>query len=545
MRSRSASGADSAESAPHLDRPPSLSRPLRTPLFRNLLIADVVSDIGTFMQTVGAAWLMVSLGAGPMYVALTQTASALPFFIFALPAGAIGDIVDRRRLILYTEFWMVGVAAVLAVATIIGLMSPWLLLALTFALSAGDAIETPTWRAVLPEMVKKEDLAAASALNGIEFNFARAVGPALAGVIIAVVGVGAAFALNVVSFAGVIVLVARWKRPVRRRTTPPETLAGATVAALRYVRFSPSILVLMLRSGVTMFFASALLALLPSVAKGISESPTGYGILLGCFGAGAVLGALTMQPARARWSEDAVASGGVAILGLMTAAVGFLHAMVAVAATMLVAGAAWIVFISVMSALVQSLAPDWVRARVLSIFMLVFQGGLAAGSALSGTVAARAGIQHALLWAGLGIVATTTLRLVARLPDATTDVSPWNHWRMPAIVKDLRPEFDEGPVLVTLEYQVNRDRTEEFLEAIHEYARVRRRDGAYRWGVYRDLEDADRYVETFLIRSWAEHLRQHERSTKADREVEDRLRTYVTGVPNVRHLVGADSDRST
>jgi MFS family permease len=543
MRSRATSDPDSAESAPLGDGTPSLWRPLRTPIFRNLLIADVMSDIGTFMQTVGAAWLMVSLGAGPMYVALTQTASALPFFVFALPAGAIGDIVDRRRLILYTEFWMVGVATVLAVATIMGLISPWLLLVLTFALSAGDAIETPTWRAILPEMVKKEDLAAASALNGIEFNFARAVGPALAGVIIAVAGVGTAFALNVVSFAGVIVLVARWKRPVRRRTTPPETLAGATVAALRYVRFSPSIRVLILRSGLTMFFASALLALMPSVAKSISDSPTGYGILLGCFGAGAVLGALTMQPARARWSEDAVASGGVAILGLMTAIAGFLHAMVALAATMLVAGAAWIVFISVMSALVQGLAPDWVRARVLSIFMLVFQGGLAAGSALSGALAARAGIQHALLWAGIGIMATTALGLVAKLPDATTDVSPWIHWRMPAIVKDVRPELDEGPVLVTLEYRVNRDQSQEFLEAIHEYGRVRRRDGAYRWGVYRDLEDADRYVETFLIRSWAEHLRQHERSTKADREVEDRLRTYVTGVPKVRHLVAAESDR--
>ena len=543
MRSRATSDPDSAESAPLGDGTPSLWRPLRTPVFRNLLIADVMSDIGTFMQTVGAAWLMVSLGAGPMYVALTQTASALPFFVFALPAGAIGDIVDRRRLILYTEFWMVGVATVLAVATIMGLISPWLLLVLTFALSAGDAIETPTWRAILPEMVKKEDLAAASALNGIEFNFARAVGPALAGVIIAVAGVGTAFALNVVSFAGVIVLVARWKRPVRRRTTPPETLAGATVAALRYVRFSPSIRVLILRSGLTMFFASALLALMPSVAKSITDSPTGYGILLGCFGAGAVLGALTMQPARARWSEDAVASGGVAILGLMTAIAGFLHAMVALAATMLVAGAAWIVFISVMSALVQSLAPDWVRARVLSIFMLVFQGGLAAGSALSGALAARAGIQHALLWAGIGIMATTALGLVAKLPDATTDVSPWIHWRMPAIVKDVRPELDEGPVLVTLEYRVNRDQSQEFLDAIHEYGRVRRRDGAYRWGVYRDLEDADRYVETFLIRSWAEHLRQHERSTKADREVEDRLRTYVTGVPKVRHLVAAESDR--
>src|SRR5437588_4989603 len=526
------------------DGTPSLWRPLRTSIFRNLLIADVMSDIGTFMQPVGAAWLMVSLGAGPMYVALTQTASALPFFVFALPAGAIGDIVDRRRLILYTEFWMVSVATVLAVATIIGLMSPWLLLVLTFALSAGDAIETPTWRAILPEMVKKEDLGAASALNGIEFNFARAVGPALAGMIIAVAGVGAAFALNVVSFAGVIVLVARWKRPVRRRTTPPETLAGATVAALRYVRFSPSIRVLIWRSGLTMFFASALLALMPSVAKSVSDSPTGYGILLGCFGAGAVLGALTMQPARARWSEDTVASGGVAILGLMTAIAGFLHAMVALAATMLVAGAAWIVFISVMSALVQSLAPDWVRARVLSIFMLVFQGGLAAGSALSGALAARAGIQHTLLWAGLGIVATTALGLVAKLPDATTDVSPWNHWRMPTIIEELRPEFDEGPVLVTVEYRVNGDRTEEFLDAIHEYGRVRRRDGAYRWGVYRDLEEADRYIETFLIRSWAEHLRQHERSTKADREVEERLKSYVIGAPKVRHLVSADSGRS-
>ena len=496
------------------------------------------------MQTVGAAWLMVSLGAGPMYVALTQTASALPFFIFALPAGAIGDIVDRRRLILFTEFWMASVATVLAVATIAGLMSPWLLLGLTFALSAGDAFETPSWRAVLPEIVQKEDLAGASALNGIEFNVARAVGPALAGVVIAVAGVGAAFALNVVSFAGVIVLVLRWKRPARPRTTPPETLAGATVAALRYVRFAPSLRVLMFRSAVTMFFASALVALMPSLARTVSDSPTGYGLLLGCFGAGAILGAMTMQPARARWSEDAVVSGGVAILGLMTALAGFLHSMAALAATMIVAGAAWIVFISVMSALVQTLAPDWVRARVLAIFMLLFQGGLAAGSALSGIVAARAGIQQALLWAGLGIVATTALGFVARLPDATTDVSPWNHWRMPAIVKDLRPEFDEGPVLVTAEYRVSRDQREGFLDAMHEYERVRRRDGAYRWGVYRDLEDADRYVETFLIRSWAEHLRQHERSTKADREIEERMRRYVMGVPTVRHLVAAESDRS-
>src|SRR5438876_7065351 len=209
------------------DRSAGLWRPLRSSTFRNLLIADVVSDVGTFMQSVGAAWLMVSLNAGPMYVALTQTASALPFFLLALPAGAIGDIVDRRKVILFTEIWMVVVASVLALMTIASVMSPALLLILTFALSAGDAFETPTWRAVLPELVQKEDLPAASALNGIEFNFARAVGPVLGGFVIAIAGIGAAFLLNTLSFLGVIFVVARWKRPAVKRATPPQTVTGA------------------------------------------------------------------------------------------------------------------------------------------------------------------------------------------------------------------------------------------------------------------------------------------------------------------------------
>src|SRR5579864_6782196 len=252
-----------------------LWRPLRTPMFRQLLVADIVSDVGTFMQGVGSAWLMVSLGAGPLYIALTQTASTLPFFLFSLPAGSIGDIADRRKLILYTETWMVCVAAALAVTTLTGIITPWLLLALTFALSAGDAVETPTWRAVLPEFVHKEDLAAASALNGIEFNIARATGPALAGALIAVAGVSAAFLVNVASFLGVILVVARWKRPVRARTSPPETLGGATVAAIRYVRNVPATRAVMLRSGVVMFCASAPFALLPSVAHSVSGSAIG------------------------------------------------------------------------------------------------------------------------------------------------------------------------------------------------------------------------------------------------------------------------------
>jgi MFS family permease len=518
----------------------SLWRPLRTPIFRQLLVADVVSDVGTFMQSVGSAWLMVSLGASPLYVALTQTASTLPFFLFALPAGSIGDIADRRRLILYTEIWMVGVAVVLAVTTLSGVITPWLLLGLTFALSAGDAVETPTWRAVLPELVSKEDLPAASALNGIEFNMARAIGPALAGGLIAVAGVGAAFLVNVVSFFGVIVIVARWKRPVHPRTTPAETLEGATIAAVRYVRNAPVTRAVMLRAGVVMFSASAPFALLPTVAHAISPSAIGYGVLLGAFGVGAVGGAVVMQRARARWSSEAVVSAAIAILGVMTAAIARMHTLTALIVVMVISGGAWITFISLANALVQTLAPDWVRARVLAIFMLITQGGLAGGSVVWGTIGSRVSVDVALIISGIATIATTALGLVARLPDDIADVSPWNHWRMPAVVQTAAPGPDEGPVLVTVEYRVAASRARAFLQAMEQYGRVRRRDGASRWGIFRDVEQPDRYIESFLVTSWAEHLRQHERLTRGDSAIEQDVRSHAEAEPIIRHLIYAE-----
>jgi predicted MFS family arabinose efflux permease len=437
---------------------------------------------------------------------------------------------------------MLCASIALAVVTLTGLITPWILLALTFALSAGDAFETPTWRAVLPELVRKDDLPAASALNGIEFNIARAVGPALAGVLIATAGVAAAFLVNVASFVGVILVVARWKRPAHKRTAPPETVGGATVAAIRYVRYAPAIRSLMLRAGVVMFCGSALFALLPTVAHTVSNSAIGYGILLGCFGAGAVGGALVMQPARARWTTEAVASMAVAVLGATIVATGLVHVLSGLVVVMLVSGGAWILFISLVSALVQSLAPDWVRARLLAVFMLVSQGGMAAGSAVWGSIGARAGVGTALLWAGLGTIATTALGLIARLPDTTADVSPWNHWRVPAIVKDVAPGLEQGPVLVTVEYLVDPQYAKQFLQAMHRYGRVRRRDGASRWGIFRDLEHPDVYLETFQVSSWAEHLRQHERSTRGDRDLEDRLHSYARSAPTVRHLIYVESE---
>jgi predicted MFS family arabinose efflux permease len=512
----------------------SLWRPLRSPTFRNLLAANVVSDVGTFMQSVGAAWLMVSLSAGPMYVALTQTASALPFFVLALPAGAVGDIVDRRKIILFTEIWMVVVALVLAVLTIGGMMTPVLLLILTFALSAGDAFETPTWRAVLPELVEKKDLQAASALNGIEFNFARAVGPALAGAVVAFAGVGAAFLINTFSFAGVILVVTRWKRPVIKRTAPPESVAGATRAAIRYVRYSPGVRRVMVRAGAAMFFASGLLALLPSVAHRINDSPVAYGVLLGGFGCGAVLGALVLQRARARWSVDVVVSAGTAIFGLAAIAAGALHVVWFLGAIMVIGGAAWVSFISLLNVQVLNQAPDWVRARVLAVSMLVIQGAVAAGSATWGAVAARTGVSNALLFAGGGAILTTVLALFFPLSDVNVDLTPWNHWRTPVVSADV--DFD-GPILVTVEYDVASEREPDFVETMREYGRVRRRDGASRWGICRDLEIPNRYLETFIVSSWAEHLRQHDRITRADSQVEQRLLSCTRTEPTVRHLL--------
>jgi MFS family permease len=518
-----------------------LWRPLRVPTFRNLLFADLVSDVGAFMQGVGAAWLMVSMGAGPIYVALTQTASSLPFFLLALPAGSAGDIFDRRKLVLFTELWMMGVALLLAVLTIGGFMSPWLLLVLTFALAAGDAFETPAWRAILPELVSKEDLAAASALNGIEFNLARAVGPALAGVVIAAAGVATAFLANVVSFFGVILVVVRWKRPVRKRVAPPETLSGATVAAIRYVRNSPAILTVMLRTGIVMFFSSALFALLPSVARSVNESAVGYGLLLGCFGGGAIAGAFLMQWARGKWSTETVVSTGVVILGFVIVAMSALHRLSTLAPILLIGGASWVVFISLINALAQNLAPDWVRARVLAIFILVYQGSFSLGSAAWGAVAQREGMRVGLMSAGIGTIASVVLVLFAKLPESTADLSPFSHWRTPIVVSEVRADLDQGPVLVTVAYTVVREREAEFIEAIHEYARIRRRDGAYRWGVFRDTAAADRYLEIFLVNSWGEHLRQHERETQSDHTFEQRLRRCVTTDPEVRHLIYAYS----
>jgi MFS family permease len=514
--------------------------PLRIKTFRNLLIADLVSDIGTFMQSVGAAWLMVASGACPFFVSLVQTASALPFFLLALPAGAIGDIFDRRKLILGTEIWMLTIASILAALALLGTISPWLLLLLTLSLSLGDALEAPSWRAILPELVPKEDLMAASALNGIEFNLSRAVGPALAGFIIAAAGIGTAFTLNAISFLGVLFVILRWRRPARARIAPPESVGGATVAAIRYVRHAPSILAILVRVGATMFFASAFWGLLPTVAHDLGRSSVGYGLLLGVFGTGAVLGAVVLQRTRALLSAEALLALGTIVFALVVWAASSLHLLALLCAAILFGGAAWTAVMSLLNTLVQNLAPDWVRARVLAVYMLVFQGSWAAGSAFWGFVAGRTSTHSALLASAIGVAACTLLRFGFHLPDAVADLNPWMHWGRPTTV--MEPDPDDGPVLVTVEYEIAPKDSKNFLEAIYKYARVRRRDGATRWSIFYDTENPQRYLETFIVHSWAEHLRQHTRFTVADREIEEQVQRYALKTPTVHHFIYARRD---
>jgi MFS family permease len=489
------------------------------------------------MQSVGAAWLMTSLTDSPLDIALIQTASALPFFLLALPAGSIADIFDRRKLILGTELWMLAIAAVLTVTTIAGAITPWLLLLLTLGLSVGDAVEAPAWRAILPELVEKDDRPAALALNGIEFNLARAVGPGLAGLIIAGVGVAVTFALNALSFLGVIFVVAKWKRPVRKSKLPVETFQGATSAAIRYVRYSPGIRTLLLRSAFLIFFTSSFWALLPTASKELSRGPVAYGFLLGFFGVGAVLGAVVLQRARSKLSTETTLSIATAAFAAVLLSTSLLRTPVILCVVMLFGGASWTVFMSIFNVMVQNLAPDWVRARVLSVYLFVFQGSVAVGSTLWGFTALHTNVHVTLAFAGIGTGACILLQPLFRLPNTSVDLSTWNHWRRPTMLEE--PDPDQGPVLVTIKYVVDPAKAPEFLHQIYKYQRVRRRDGATRWGVFFDTEAPDVYLESFLVDSWAEHERQHDRFTLADRELERRVLSYALKPIEVKHYIHA------
>jgi MFS family permease len=500
--------------------------PLRVTVFRALFFAALVSNIGTWMHEVGAAWLMTSLTSSPLLVALLGTASSLPLFLFALPAGAVGDLVDKRKYLLFTQAWMTVVAGVLGAVTLFGWMTPWLLLALTCALGIGVAMNQPVWQAIVPEIVPREELAKAITLSGVSLNLARAIGPAAAGLILAATSPGIVFLINAASFVAVLLVLYRWERTPTGSGLPAEHAGSAVRAGLRYLRHAPDFQAVLMRTGLFVLSASAVWALLPLVGRqSLGLDSLGYGFLVGALGTGAVLMAMVLPRVRARLSVDQLVWVATAAFAGVAFTLAFVRVAALVYLAMAVAGAAWISTMSSFNVASQLMSASWVRSRALAAYSIAFQGGLALGSALWGTVASRFGIGTALTAAGVGLlVGLAASRAFPLTGRDDRDLTPSLHWPQPLLVPEARP--GDGPVLVVIEYWVSPENAEPFLEAVHEMERVRRRDGGMEWSVYQDAADHTRYVETFLAESWTEHLRQHQRVTMADREIERRIRSF-------------------
>ena len=514
--------------------------PLRIAIFRSLWLALLASNIGTWMQTVGAQWLLVEQSGTDTLVAVVQTASTLPIVLLALPSGALADTFDRRRLLLAVQTFLVAVGVLLTVLTLAQRMPPTLLLTLTFVLGAGQALTGPAWQAVIPELVPRPQLANASALGAVSMNLARAVGPAVAGVLIARTGVGVVFALNTLSFVVFALVLWRWRRPAASAGTAPERFTAAVRSGGRYVRHSPVVRRILLRAGLFLVPGSALWALLPLVAsRRLGLGSSGYGVLLAAVGIGAVGGALLLPRMRARWSlNKLILIAGTSFAGVLAVlALGRTEAVIV--AALLPAGVAWVMVLSSVNAAMQLFLPNWVRARGLAVYQMVFAGAQAAGALAWGALSDLFGLPAAhLAAAALMLVGVVTLRWWPMRDTTGLDREPSVFWPEPHL--EMEPDSQDGPVLVTAGYPVSPARQAAFVEAMEGVRRTRLRTGAVRWGLFRDGQQPDRFVEVYLVPSWDEHLRQHAgRLTGADREVEERAHALADGPPQVSHLFSA------
>jgi MFS family permease len=523
----------------------SIWTPLRHPVFRALWIASVASNVGTWMHNVGADWLMTTLAPNPFMLGLLQAAENAPLFLLALPAGALADIVDRRRLLLFSQAWMLVAAIALALLTLLGLTTPSVLLLLTFALGLGAALNAPVWLAIVPELVPRDDLPLAVGLNSIALNIARAVGPAIGGLIVAAAGSWAVFLLNSLSFIGILIVLRKWHREPLESVAPAERLAGAIRAGLRYVRHAPELRSVLARTAVFASCASALWALLPLVARQqLGLGAEGYGVLLGGLGGGAIIGAFALPRLRQIVPINILIIAGTCVFAVITAMLALVHSLFILAIAMIFGGVAWMTLMSSFNIAVQTVVPEWVRARALSIYLLVFYGSLAGGSIAWGSIASHLGIPLTLL-AAAGMLLTGLLaHFFYTLPQGRTlDLSPSLHWTEPVVNTDPDPE--EGPVLVMVEYQIEPERAAEFIDAMRALGRIRRRDGASRWGIFHDAANPGRYVETFMVESWGEHMRQHARVTNEDRVVKARARSFHIGpgAPRVSHLIADEHSK--
>jgi predicted MFS family arabinose efflux permease len=545
VKGRAARGATMTTRDPDArsSHPTSFWRPFRHPAFVVIWIASVVASVGTWMYTAASGWLMTGLNPDPLIVSLVQVAASLPIFLIAIPAGALADIVDRRRFLIAGEVANTVIAAIFAGLVTLDLVTPGILLMFTFLIGAFGALTAPAWQAVTPELVPKEDLQTAIAANSVGFNISRAIGPALGGALTAAFGIAAPFWVNAASNLG-INFGLLWWRPPRGRASrlPAEKFGRAIRTGLRYARNNPDLRATLLRAVGFFVFASAYWALLPLVARSqLATGPEIYGVLLGAIGAGAVGAAFALPWARARLGADRLVAAGTIGTAVALVLFGVARSSATALVASLLAGASWIAVLSTLNVSAQVALPEWVRARGLALFMTVYFGAHTAGSVLWGQVAALAGLPLAHFMAAVGALVIIPLTWRWHLQTgAEVDLTPSMHWPVPIVSREL--EQDRGPVLVTVEYRIDPAQRRPFLAALDRLSHERRRDGAYRWGVFEDAADPARFVETFSVESWLEHMRQHERVTQADRVLENEVRRFqVEGEPKVTHMIAAEN----
>jgi MFS family permease len=531
-----------------LDPRPSALSPFRSPVFRSVWIASTLSNLGSLIQSVGASWMMLSIAPSPDMVALVQASVSLPIMLLSLVAGAMADNMDRRRVMLGAQTFMLCVSVALSLFTWAGFVGPWLLLLFTFLIGCGSAFHAPAWQASVGDMVPRPEVPGAVALNSMGFNIARSIGPAIGGAIVAAAGAAAAFATNAVSYIALLTVLARWRPPQRTHSLPRETLGIAMAAGARYVAMSPHIRTVLFRSAAFCIGASSILALLPLVAKHlVSGGPLTYGLLLGAFGAGAVTGALIAVRLRAMLSTEAIVRWAGCALALAAAIMAVSTNLALTMAALLLAGAGWMLNLSTFNVAVQLSAPRWVVARALSLYQMAAFGGLAAGSWLWGEAAADAGISAALLISAAVVLAGVILgRWVPLSQTGELNLDPLraSMWNAPptAVPVDERT----GPVVITVEYIIDENDIEQFLGRMAERRRTRRRDGARNWRLLRDLADPRLWIERYETPTWLDYIRLNNRMTQDDASVPERLRELHRGAdgPRVRRRIERQTSSS-
>jgi len=494
------------------------------------------------MYSSAAGWLMTTLNADPLMVSLVQVATSLPMFLFALPAGALADIVDKRRLLLVAETTIMILATVFAALVGFSLITPTTLLLFTFLVEAGAAVTAPAWQSVVPQLVPRDELPSAVAANSVGVNISRAIGPALAGVLTAAAHIAVPFWVNAFSNLGTIAALKWWQPPLQpTRRLPAERFMSAMRTGIRYTRHNHRLRATLARAIAFFVFASAYWALLPLVAREqIAGGPELYGMLLGAIGAGAIGGALFLPHVRRKLGTDHLVAVGTIGTAFALALYGLARDAVTGTAASILAGVCWIAVLSSLNVSAQFALPEWVRGRGLAVYVTVMFGAMTVGSALWGQVARVAGFPIANFLAAAGaIVAIPLTRRWKLHSGATIDLAPSMHWPAPVVTGEI--ESDQGPVLVIVEYRVAEANRGALLVALDKIEHERRRDGAYAWQVFEDTAESGRFLETFLVESWLEHLRQHERVTNADRVLQEHVHRLLEAPPQVTHLISAEA----